>query len=257
MNNKLVTRLDKSFNYENKQYLCRLDELSPVYYSKYLNRVQICLTHKLAKFLDVGCGNGRVLKMLRNRGYLNTYGVDISNLFVQELHKKKLKHIYTYNGVSMPFRNNFFDVVGSFNVLEHTKNPISFLKEQVRILRPGGYLIVACPNFLTAVLNHSHPRIAGFVRKIQNVLIVIRKLIKHDYTFEKMPIIHKDYFDYDDDAIVVTNLLDLKQAVISNGCIIIYESGFIQSNSLIHKIIDKLPIIKYIMPSCFLVARKN
>jgi SAM-dependent methyltransferase len=247
----------KPFNYENEQYLRRLNELPDAFYLKYFHRIQICLADQKDKFLDVGCGNGRVLAMLARKGYRAIYGIDISDVFVEASRKQGFGHIKRYDGVSIPFENNYFDTVGSFNVLEHVGNPQRFLQEQIRVLRPGGHLIVACPNFLTAVLHSPHPHIAGPVQKIRNVCTVVRKLMMHDYAFGKMPLILRTHFEYDDDAIVVTNLPDIREAITVGGCSIIYESGFIQGDCLIHRIVDGVPILKYFLPSCFVVARKN
>ncbi len=149
-----------------------------------------------------------------------------------------------------------FDVVGSFNVLEHTIDPTLFLKEQIRVLKKGGYIIVGCPNFLSAIMNSPHPKIAGPRQKIKNVFRVIQKCVTHDYAFEKMPVIVRETFQYDDDAIVVTNILDISHMLTANGCTIEYESGFIQGDSPLYRVINTIPFVRYILPSCFVVARK-
>lgn len=41
----------------------------------------------------------------------------------------------------LPFKDNSFDIVTSFEVFEHLKNPFIALKEISRVLKPGGYLI--------------------------------------------------------------------------------------------------------------------
>ena len=63
-------------------------------------------------------------------------------------------------------------------------------------------------------------------------------------------------FQYDDDAIVVTNLIDLKKFLMENDCKIIYESGFINYDTLLYRTINYIPFLRYLLPSCFVVSQK-
>jgi SAM-dependent methyltransferase len=246
----------KQFDYENSQYLQKLDELPPVFYAKYVSCIEKYV-EKNNGFLDVGCGNGFVLSELKKQGYRNGFGVDVSKLFVAAAKKRGLKNINQYDGGKLPFKNNSLKLVGSFNVLEHTEYPEFFLREQLRTLAKGGYLIVACPNFLSVVMQSPHPRINGIINRTNNLIRILKRLFAPNTTFERMKPIKRAIFQYDDDAIVVSNPLDLKRVLHDMNCSIIYESGFIQSDSKITQFIDALPILRYMMPSCFVVVRKN
>ncbi len=247
----------KEFNYENKVYLSRLNDLSLSYYSKYIRFIKKYLKDKNSVFLDVGCGNGVVLNEFNKDKYKNGYGVDISNLFVKEAKSKGLKNVYYYKGDSLPFRDNFFDLIGSFNVLEHTNNPDKFIKEQVLKLKSNGYLIISCPNFLSVLFPSNHRRLKGFKNKSKNLFANIKRIIFPSDKFEKMPPLIRKNFQYDDDAIVVTNLLDLKRVLSKYNCKVIYESGFINYDTFIYRAINLLPFVRYLLPSCFIVAKKN
>jgi len=233
------------FNYENKQYLKKLNDLTLDYYLKYISHIRRNLKNKNSLFLDVGCGIGVALKALKKEGFVNGYGVDISRLFIKQGKAKGLSNLFYYKGESLPFRNNFFDLVGSFNVLEHTDNPESFLMEQVTKLKKGGIIIVASPNFLSVLFPSNHKRLKG----------INNKLVKNNGFEKMMPIIRKD-FEYDDDAIVVTNIIDIKRTLVKNNCKIIYESGFVNFDGYLARIVNKIPLMKYLLPSCFLVAQK-
>ena len=74
--------------------------------------------------------------------------------------------------------------------------------------------------------------------------------------FERIEPLVREPFEYDDDSIVVTNPIDLKKILRAKRCKIIYESGFINTTSFISRVIDKVPIFIYMMPSCFIVAQK-
>lgn len=247
----------KKFNYENDQYLIKLNQLSSSFYSKYIKFIKMYTTNNKSKFLDVGCGTGTVLQVLNNSGYKNGYGVDVSKLFVKDAKAKKLKNVRYYNGSKFPYKKNCFDLVGSFNVLEHTDNPENFVRQQVSILKPGGYIIVSCPNFLAVLFNNPHRKLKGIRNKTNNFLTILKKIISPDKKFTRMEPIIRKVFEYDDDAIVVTNLLDLKNVLHENNCKIIYQSGFINYDTILYRAINSIPFIKYMLPSCFIVAKKK
>lgn len=48
-------------------------------------------------------------------------------------------------GEKLPFKSNVFDVVFSFAVLEHVRNPFECAKEIIRVLKPGGLLYIQVP----------------------------------------------------------------------------------------------------------------
>jgi SAM-dependent methyltransferase len=245
------------FDYENKQYLDKLNDLKLSYYSKYVGFIKRYLKNKNSVFLDVGCGNGTVLKLLKEDGYRSGYGVDVSKLFIREGKKRGLKNLYYYDGMNLPFRNNYFDLIGAFNVLEHTKEPEGFLKDQIAKLKTGGFLIVACPNFMSVLFPSYHRRLKGIKNKLNNFRLIILELLSQNSTFERMPPVIRKNFQYDDDAIVITNLIDLKRIVVNNGCIIVYESGFINYDTLPFRMINNVPFLRYFLPSCFIIAKKN
>lgn len=248
----------KRFNYENQEYLNKLDKLSAGYYSKYISTISKFLPDKKGFFLEVGCGNGIVLSLLRKKGYTRCYGVDISKLFINEAKHKKIPHVYAYDGVSLPFKDNYFDLISSFNVLEHTENPSRYLREQIKKVKKDGIIIVGCPNFLSIFSFGNHPQLKGLSRKILNTTIVIKKMIKGgNGVFKKMEPIIRTPFEYDDDAIVITNLIDLKSFFEKNKCRVLYETGFLHYDTKIYNFINTIPFFRYLMPSCFIVVQKK
>jgi len=96
------------------------------------------------KILDIGCGKGTFLNMLRKHNK-ETYGIepDINANKILE----KNGHIAIEGDIlSSNFNDNFFDVITLFQVFEHIETPSAFLQETSRILKPGGYLIIGTPN---------------------------------------------------------------------------------------------------------------
>jgi 2-polyprenyl-3-methyl-5-hydroxy-6-metoxy-1,4-benzoquinol methylase len=101
---------------------------------------------KVGSWLDIGTGYGYLLAALRDRYKTKVYGVELSKIeakVAQETLGLNVATSLTESG----FPKYSFDVVSSFEVIEHTENPIDFLRELSQYVRPGGRLIVMTDNF--------------------------------------------------------------------------------------------------------------
>ena len=96
------------------------------------------------KILDVGCGSGIWLDRLRQQFGVDGVGVDISTNSLKDAVHASSKDISFLGGdISyLPFQDTFFDVVYSLDVLEHVVEQDSCLREMVRVLKPGGRLLL-------------------------------------------------------------------------------------------------------------------
>lgn len=68
--------------------------------------------------LDIGCGKGNLVLWLRRLG-VKAYGVDISNYALENAHKPIKKYLSKAGIADLPFENSGFDLVVTFNLLEH------------------------------------------------------------------------------------------------------------------------------------------
>ncbi len=75
----------KRFNYENKQYLEKLETSGDILHAKYLFYIRKLLSGKNEPFLYVGCGSGRVLKILSDDGYDNVYEIELFRPIIQKI----------------------------------------------------------------------------------------------------------------------------------------------------------------------------
>lgn len=107
---------------------------------------------KNLKILDVGSGNGGASIAFAEAGAivsgieLNERLVDIAKQFSKEYSVKP--NFILYNGNRIPFQDNIFDAALSISVLEHVSDPINYLKEILRVLKPNRYLYLAFLNRL-------------------------------------------------------------------------------------------------------------
>jgi SAM-dependent methyltransferase len=96
--------------------------------------------------LDVGCGRGFTLAFLRQCGYEVT-GVELSAAAAGHARSVLGLDVRTGDFLSQPFAPDSFDVVIFWHSLEHVSNPLAALDRAREILRPGGLLVIAVPNF--------------------------------------------------------------------------------------------------------------
>lgn len=99
---------------------------------------------KAGSVLDIGCGYGFFLLQMKKRGW-QTHGMDVSETAVSYASGQGLDvTLGTLEDVK--HKDNSFDVVTLFYVLEHLPDPLKALKEIRRILKPNGLLLLRLPH---------------------------------------------------------------------------------------------------------------
>jgi SAM-dependent methyltransferase len=99
---------------------------------------------KGGRILDFGCGSGEVLQILKSIGW-KTAGVEVDREAAVYARSQGLE-VYDQDIKSIPFPDDFFDVVRLRSVLEHLHEPHHILEEAHRILKPDGTLLIIVPN---------------------------------------------------------------------------------------------------------------
>ena len=118
--------------------------------SKFKNQVETLTKHMLpqgAKVLDIGCGGGLFLALLKQRG-AQVMGIELSN--------SRAQYAKTKHGLNIdkhPIESDFwqggyaqhFEAVTLWDVIEHVNFPQQTLQSAVNVLKPGGLVLIDTP----------------------------------------------------------------------------------------------------------------
>lgn len=91
------------------------------------------------KILDVGSATGVFLKISKDKGW-ETTGVEVSKYAATFSAKKFHLKVFCGELQNAKFKNNHFDVVTGWDLIEHVEEPAKLVKEIKRILKPKGYI---------------------------------------------------------------------------------------------------------------------
>jgi len=101
--------------------------------------------NKPLRILDLGCGPGYFIKYFKNN-FDFFYAIDSVDYFDKRLLDKRTFFTKT-DALNLPYDNDFFDVIYSFDVIEHIENDKLFLNEVKKKLKPGGMFLLTTPNY--------------------------------------------------------------------------------------------------------------
>lgn len=124
----------------------RNDYLSPITIKRYHEILDFLESYrKTNNLIDVGCGIGHFLSVAKQRGW-NVYGTEFTDEAIEICESKG---IIMNQGVldSRNYESIEFDVVVSFEVIEHINNPQTEVANFNKILRTGGCAYLTTPNF--------------------------------------------------------------------------------------------------------------
>ena len=108
--------------------------------------VELCRDLGAVDVLEVGCGDGAVLRELSRRGFgKRLHGLEISSsgtAAVKQSNIERLVSIDTFDGYHIPFADQSIDLVYATHVLEHVEHERLFLRELTRV---GRHVLIEVP----------------------------------------------------------------------------------------------------------------
>lgn len=126
------------------------NEYSEMLKTFHLQRLQILEQNikieKSMKIIDIGGGKGEFVKLI-NKKCDSVYILEPGISRINSINEENITTINKFLDDDFANENiNTFDIVTSFHVLEHVTNPIRFLNNCYKILKPNGLLYIEVPN---------------------------------------------------------------------------------------------------------------
>ena len=110
------------------------------------------------EILDIGCGRGEWLEIMRDEG-LQANGLDLNSVLVEDCREKGLEveknDALTY---LRSLQDNSLGAITSFHLIEHLEFDyrVALFDESVRVLKPGGIAIFEAPNPKNLLVGSCH-----------------------------------------------------------------------------------------------------
>jgi ubiquinone/menaquinone biosynthesis C-methylase UbiE len=121
----------------------------PEAHEEMIQAITSCLDVKDKRVLEVGSGTGHDSVTLSSLGAKST-ALDLTRVALEITRATASEcnadvDLIAGDTLNLPFQSDTFDVVFSQGLLEHFSDPAPVIKEQTRVVRPGGYLVVDVP----------------------------------------------------------------------------------------------------------------
>jgi len=108
--------------------------------------IDICTGHTFKRVLEVGAGDGSILKLLSDRNFAPEYhAVEISESGVEHIKSRNIKDlasVQVFDGYKLPFADTSFDLIILSHVLEHVEHERLLLRELRRVAK---YSVIEVP----------------------------------------------------------------------------------------------------------------
>lgn len=116
------------------------------YESKVIKKVVQKYIEKDSSILDVACGLGDKMLLLKDAGYQYVRGVEINEDSVKECNNKGL-NVVTFDAFKNEEQKDKYDVIFLSHIIEHFeyRELITFMETYLQYLKKGGYVIIVTP----------------------------------------------------------------------------------------------------------------
>lgn len=137
---KKIHQSDHHHDYDSEYYRHRGGIMAECHGTNILDH--LFKKYKTVTILDVGCGAGSLMRLLKKKGFNRVKGIDISPVAA------KLSGGRVASATKIPYKSNSFDCVIGLSVIEHLSKEEGnqFLRQAFRVLKPGGFIFLLTPN---------------------------------------------------------------------------------------------------------------
>jgi SAM-dependent methyltransferase len=119
------------------------------------------------RYLEIGMGTGADASELARRHGVEVVGVDSSVVMVEEARRRGLTNALQGDAHALPFDADVFDGSWADRTFQHLADPGRALGEMARVVRPGGLVVVADPDYGTQVVNIPDQELADRVLRFR------------------------------------------------------------------------------------------
>tara|TARA_Y100001970_G_C14249837_1_gene870992 strand:- start:950 stop:1552 length:603 start_codon:yes stop_codon:yes gene_type:complete len=131
--------------------------------------------------LDAGCGNGKNIKYFQHK--CNVIGIDKCENLVNICIEKGYQ-VTNEDVTSLSFQNNTFDFIMSIAVIHHIDTEemrVNAIKELIRVLKPGGKLLITCWAFEA----DEYSKKKNFIKGDNMVKFNTKEILRYYYIYDK------------------------------------------------------------------------
>ena len=140
---KIPTSQELEFHYQNYRREYSISPLTQARYHDLLDKFEPL--RKTNRLLDAGCGSGYFLEVALKRGW-EVFGTEYTDDAVKICEGKNIR-MQKGSNAQVSFPDDYFDVITSFEVLEHSNKPCKDIAAFEKWLRKGGVVYLTTPNF--------------------------------------------------------------------------------------------------------------
>ncbi len=146
-----LTLLSNSFGYNNivdgvsLRWLGRVLIFVPLLNNIVGTEIMFLDGRKKGRLLDVGCGNGKFLRLMKDLGW-DVTGIEPDSKAADIAREQVGGNVIVSTLEKAYFPDQSFDAITMSHVIEHVHNPRSLIKECYRILKSNGKIVIITPN---------------------------------------------------------------------------------------------------------------
>lgn len=131
------------------------------------------------KVLDIGCGAEAPLSYYLSEKKVRVFGGDINAKIVYSGKKfAKDANLSVFVAEKLPFKDEEFDIVYMFDVLEHIKVPLDAIREARRVTKKGGYIFIEFSPYWAFPTGH-HLYSLGFPKGLLPFQYIPKRVVKN------------------------------------------------------------------------------
>lgn len=130
------------------------------------------------KILNIGAGTGVDLEIMNRFG--NIYIIDVNKKALDLIPSNLYSEKKVCDATALPYPNDFFDIVCSFDVFEHIKNDEKAVLEAHRVLKKNGHFLITVPAFNFLFSAHDKA-LLHYRRYSKKKLYELLRIFKYEY----------------------------------------------------------------------------